>query len=72
MDKCKNANLEVEDDGPYQSQCEFWIAVDDVFGSDVNQSDLLAVKEVERRVHVVKHVKTHDTSFAWLKVKEIC
>lgn len=36
----ESTNLEVEDDGPYQSERQLGVAVDDVFGADVDQFDL--------------------------------
>ena len=39
----------MENNGPYQSECQFGVAIDDIFGADVHQFDL---KDSEKQVKV--------------------
>lgn len=67
--KERRTYLEVQNDGPYQAEGEFRVAIDDILGPDVDQFDFLAVQKMQGRVYVMQHVKPHLTPFAWLKTK---
>lgn len=61
----------MQDDGPYQAEREFWVAVHDVLRPDVNQLNLLVSQKVESHLHVLQHVETHSTPLPRLKVNAI-
>lgn len=58
--------LEMQNDGPYESECKFRISVDNVLRPDVDQLDFLVPEEVQRHLHVLQHVETHAASFTRL------
>jgi hypothetical protein len=62
-----DTDLEVQDDGPYETEGQLGVAVHDVLRPDVDQLNLLVPEEVERHLHVLQHVEPHATSFARLK-----
>lgn len=70
FDSSKNkmaTDLEVQDDGPYQSEGELGVPVDDVLSPDVDELDLLVAEEVESHLDVLQHVEPHTASFARLE-----
>lgn len=59
----------MEDDGPYQSESEFGIAVDDVLRLYVDQFDVFALQKSQRYPDVIQHVKAHTPGrFPRLKI----
>lgn len=62
----------MKNDGPYQSESQLGVAVDDVLSPDVDEFDLLVSKEIESHLYVLQHVETHPTSLArlesWIRV----
>lgn len=62
-------DLEVQDDGPYQSQGKLRVAVDDILCPDVDELDLLVPEKVECHLDVLQHVESHPASLARLETK---
>lgn len=60
-------DLEVQDDGPDESQSQLVVAVDYLLGSDVHQFDVLVSQEVQGHLDILKHVESHTSLFARLK-----
>lgn len=56
---CDFLDLEPEDDGPDETQCEPGISVDDIVCTHVFQVDALLVQEGESLVHVFEAVNAH-------------
>ena len=63
--------LKVEDDGPDEPECEFWVSVDDVLAADVDELDLLVAQEPQRRLHVLDGVEAHAAALSGLRWKEV-
>lgn len=59
----------MEDDGPNEAQRQLGVAIDDIFGSDVDQFDLLVAQKVQRHLSVLQHVEPHFTLLPWLGEK---
>lgn len=59
--------LEVQDDGPNQTECELWVTVDDVLRPDVDQFDFFVAQEIERHLCVLQHVEAHFSLLPWLE-----
>ena len=57
----------MEDDGPDEAECEFWVAVHDVLSADVDQFDFFVSEEPERCLHVLDCVETHATALTGLE-----
>lgn len=60
-------NLEVQDDGPYQSEGQLGVPVDDILSPNVNEFDLLVPEEVECHLDILQHVEPHTASLARLE-----
>lgn len=60
----------MEDDGPNKAQRQLGVAIDDIFGSDVDQFDLLVAQKVQRHLSVLQHVEPHFTLLPWLEDKD--
>ncbi len=57
----------MEDDGPDESEGEFWIAVNNVLAANVDKLDLFVAEESQCRLHILDGVEAHATSFSRLK-----
>lgn len=59
--------LEVQNDGPDETEGELRVAVDDVLRPDVDQFDFLVAQKVERHLGVLQHVEAHFSLLPWLE-----
>ena len=66
----RRAYLEVEDDGPDETEGQLGVAVHDVLAPDVDQLDLLVAEKAEGGLDVLYGVEAHPAPLARLKRKK--
>lgn len=63
-----HTHLKVQNYCPNESQCQLWVSIGDVIGSDVHQLHVLSLEKGQSSVHILQHVKTHLAFLARLWV----